>query len=851
MNKTAIKNFAVEARVQLIEAVKQRAYEYEITEDGENRADIDSIGGIVLTAEVKEQRRELISQIQHKGYTQVMEEAAYTWFNRFIALRFMEVNSCLPSKVRVFTDENGEFKPEILKQAMSVELDGLDKNKVLQLLDAQANEELYKYLLITQCNELNRSLPEMFETISNWTELLFPANLLRSDSVLDRMVTEIPEEDWRDAVQIIGWLYQYYNTELKDDTFAKLKKNIKITKERIPAATQLFTPDWIVRYMVENSLGRLWLEGHPDAELHDGWKYYLDEAEQEPEVEAQLAKLREEYKAIKPEEIKVIDPCMGSGHILVYAFDVLMQIYTSAGWDQREAAQSILKNNLYGLDIDDRAAQLAYFAVMMKARQYDRRLLTRGIQPNIFSIRESNGIQTRTVEYFHRNDPKLKADIESIVAKMRDAKEYGSILTITPVDFAGLYARFDEIREDINMMQMPALAELLPLVKCAEMLAQKYDVVVTNPPYMGASGMNVRLAEYVKSNYPNTKSDMSTVFMERTVKMCKKAGYMSMINIPVWMFLSSYEKLRESLIAQDTFANMVHFGRGVFGSDFGTTAFVIAKAHINGYKGTYCRLFEKQGAVDSVETKEKWFLEGMGRFVADQSNFSKIPGSPVAYWVSEAVYKMYDTEPIEKRFIPKFGMSTGDGEKFIRFWYEEEESNIAYSCNNEQEFISSQREWCVADKGGTYRRWYGNKNCVIWWKNNGDEIKNHKKSAVRNSQFFFRPHISWTLVSSGVFSARYFENGFLLDTASNCLYYDTSKEKAMYALGYLNSIVASFNLDLLNPTINMSCGVLGNLPYIETNVEAVSDLVTDNVEESRKDWDSYETSWGFKRNPLV
>ena len=568
-------------------------------------------------------------------------------------------------------------------------------------------------------------------------------------------------------------------------------------------------------------------------------------------MEDQLAKLREEYKTIKPEEIKVIDPCMGSGHILVYAFDVLMQIYTSAGWDQREAAQSILKNNLFGLDIDDRAAQLAYFAVMMKARQYDRRLLTRGIQPNIYSIRESNGIQTMTIEYFHKNDPKLKADIESIVAEMRDAKEYGSILNITPVDFAGLYARFDEIREDIDMMQKPALEELLPVVKCAEVLAQKYDVVVTNPPYMGASGMNARLAEYVKSNYPNTKSDMSTVFMEKTVKMCKKTGYMSMINIPVWMFLSSYEKLRESLIAQDTFANMVHFGRGVFGSDFGTTAFVIAKAHINGYKGTYCRLFEKQGAVDSVETKEKWFLEGMGRFVADQSNFSKIPGSPVAYWVSKAVYKMYDTEPIEKRFIPKFGMSTGDGEKFIRFWYEEEESNIAYSCNNEQEFISSQREWCVADKGGTYRRWYGNKNCVIWWKNNGDEIKNHKKSAVRNSQFFFRPHISWTLVSSGVFSARYFENGFLLDTASNCLYYDTSKEKAMYALGYLNSIVASFNLDLLNPTINMSCGVLGNLPYIETNVEAVSDLVTDNVEESREDWNSYETSWDFKRNPLV
>ena len=487
MNKTAIKNFAIWARVQLIESAKQRAYEYEITENGENKNNVDAIGGRLLSNDEKDQRRQLIAQIHQKGYTQVMEEAAYTWFNRFIALRFMEVNGYLPSKTRVFTDETGAFKPEIMKQAMSVELEGLDRNVVLKLIDSQANDELYKYLLITQCNALNASLPTMFETIANWTELLFPNNLLRQDSVLGHMVSDIPEEDWQDAVQIIGWLYQYYNTELKDDTFAQLKKNVKITKERIPAATQLFTPDWIVRYMVENSLGRLWLEGHPNAELHDGWKYYLDEAEQEPGVEVQLAKLREEYKTIKPEEIKVIDPCMGSGHILVYAFDVLMQIYTSAGWDQREAAQSILKNNLYGLDIDDRAAQLAYFAVMMKARQYDRRLLTRGIQPNIFSIRESNGIQAMTIEYFHKNDPKLKADIERIITEMRDAKEYGSILNITPVDFAGLYARFDEIRNDINMMQLSALDELLPLVKCAELLAQKYDVVVTNPPYTGVS----------------------------------------------------------------------------------------------------------------------------------------------------------------------------------------------------------------------------------------------------------------------------------------------------------------------------------------------------------------------------
>ncbi len=850
MNKTAIKNFAVEARVQLIEAVKQRAYEYEITEDGENRADLESIGGHVLSAQVKEQRRELISQIQHKGYTQVMEEAAYTWFNRFIALRFMEVNNCLPSKVRVFTDENGVFKPEILKQAMSVELDGLDKNKVLQLLDAQANEELYKYLLITQCNELNRSLPEMFETISNWTELLFPANLLRSDSVLDRMVTEIPEEDWQDAVQIIGWLYQYYNTELKDDTFAKLKKNIKITKERVPAATQLFTPDWIVRYMVENSLGRLWLEGHPNAELHDGWKYYLDEAEQEPEVEAQLAKLREEYKAIKPEEIKVIDPCMGSGHILVYAFDVLMQIYTSAGWDQREAAQSILKNNLYGLDIDDRAAQLAYFAVMMKARKYDRRLLTRGIQPNIFSIRESNGIQTMTIEYFHKNDPKLKADIESIVAKMRDAKEYGSILNITPVDFAGLYARFDEIRNDISLLRKAALAELLPLVKCAEMLAQKYDVVVTNPPYMGASGMNVRLAEYVKSNYPNTKSDMSAVFMERTVKMCKKAGYMSMINIPVWMFLSSYEKLRESLIAQDTFANMVHFGRGVFGSDFGTTAFVIAKVHINEYKGTYCRLFEKQGAVDSVETKEKWFLEGMGRFVADQSNFSKIPGSPVAYWVSERVLQSFMFMPsFGNYFEPRQGLATGDDETFLRYWHEVDINKLSTNCTSKESLWHSGCKYVPFNKGGAYRKWYGNNDYVIAFDVVNYNRLSQQGNKLPSKQYYFHEGVTWSALTSALFSGRYCGIGYVFaGKGPMCFSNDPSNTLSMCAL--MNSKPFAYFYRILSATMDFNQGTMRCIPYATGSEQ--NELYTNQcIQSSKSDWDSYETSWDFKRNPLV
>ena len=841
MNKNAIQKFAIWARNELIAQVSQRAYQYGIDESGFGDVSADALNGRLLTAEEKSQRQELIKQIKEKGYKQVMEEVAYTWFNRFIALRFMEVNNYLPSHIRVFSDASGAFKPEILNDVLHLDLPGLSSGKVAEYIESNDTEALYRYLLLTQCNALNSALPVMFERMGGYTEMLLPNNILRQDSVLGHMVSDIPEEDWQDAVQIIGWLYQYYNTELKDDTFAQLKKNVKITKERIPAATQLFTPDWIVRYMVENSLGRLWLEGHPNAELHDGWKYYLDEAEQERSVEAQLAKLREEYKTIKPEEIKVIDPCMGSGHILVYAFDVLMQIYTSAGWDQREAAQSILKNNLYGLDIDDRAAQLAYFAVMMKARQYDRRLLTRGIQPNIYSIRESNGIQAMTIEYFHKNDPKLKADIECIVTEMRDAKEYGSILNITPVDFAGLYARFDEIREDINMMQMSALDELLPLVKCAELLAQKYDVVVTNPPYMGASGMNARLAEYVKSNYPNAKSDMSTVFMEKTVKMCKKTGYMSMINIPVWMFLSSYEKLRESLIAQDTFANMVHFGRGVFGSDFGTTAFVIAKAHINGYKGTYCRLFEKQGAVDSVETKEKWFLEGMGRFVADQSNFSKVPGSPVAYWVGEKFVKAFENG-ISVDTISDFTGSqhkTADNDRFLRLFWEVEKNKI------------KEKAWIFYIKGGEFRKWYGNIDLVVDWTKTAIEYYNtNATSNMIKERYWFQAGITYTSLSSTANGFRYLPPIGVFDIKGPSFIKVQNME---YCLAFFNSVVAHSYFKLLNPTITLQVKDVKNVPLIIAQKELpnVSGIAKENVAISESDWDSYETSWDFKRNPLV
>ena len=882
MNKNAIQKFAIWARKELITQVSQRAYQYGITKEGCGEANAVTVCGRALTGDEQKQRKELVDQIRSKGYTQVMEEVAYTWFNRFIALRFMEVNNYLPSHIRVFSDSTGAFKPEILSDVLHLDLPGLNRGKVAEYIESNDTEGLYRYLLLTQCNALNDPLPRMFEEMGGYTELLLPNNILRQDSVLGHMVADIPEEDWQDAVQIIGWLYQYYNTELKDDTFALLKKNVKITKERIPSATQLFTPDWIVRYMVENSLGRIYVDkrknegiyadgrGLNEMTWHEaeseriateklivdkmGWKYYLPEAEQTQEVRKQLDEIQAEFANLDVKDIKVIDPCMGSGHILVYAFDVLMQIYEATGYSQRDAAQSILENNLFGLDIDDRAAQLAYFAVMMKARQYDRRLLTRGIQPNIFSIRESNGIQAMTIEYFHKNDPKLKADIERIVTEMRDAKEYGSILNITPVDFAGLYARFDEIRNDINMMQMSimpmsALDELLPLVNCAELLAQKYDVVMTNPPYMGGAGMNARLAEYVKSTYPNTKSDMSTVFMEKTVKMCNNTGYMSMINIPVWMFLASYEKLREILITQNTFTNMVHFGRGVFGSDFGTTAFVIARAHINGYKGTYCRLFEKQGAVDSVETKEKWFLEGMGRFVADQSNFSKIPGSPVAYWASSADFKCFEEgKYVSHVATPASGTSTGDNDSFLRLWHEVIFGNINLFAKNGE--LPAGR-WFPCNKGGSYRRWAGGSEYLIDWENDGQRVKACPKAFLRNVNSAFKSGLTWSKLGSGTFSIRYFRDGYICESIGCSLFQRT--ENILNCLGLLNSVVAEKLLAIINPSMGRQPGYIGAVPYLVKgdNEIAIQTLAKTNIDISSTDWDSYETSWDFKRNPLV
>ena len=861
MNKNAIQKFAIWARNELIAQVSQRAYQYGIDESGFGDASADTLNGRLLTAEEKSQRQELIKQIQEKGYKQVMEEVAYTWFNRFIALRFMEVNNYLPSHIRVFSDSTGAFKPEILSDVLHLELPGLNREKVAEYIESNDTEGLYRYLLLTQCNALNEALPRMFEEMGGYTEMLLPNNILRQDSVLGHMVSDIPEEDWQDAVQIIGWLYQYYNTELKDDTFAQLKKNVKITKERIPAATQLFTPDWIVRYMVENSLGRLWLEGHPNAELRGGWKYYLDEAEQEPEVEAQLAKLREEYKTIKPEEIKVIDPCMGSGHILVYAFDVLMQIYTSAGWDQREAAQSILKNNLFGLDIDDRAAQLAYFAVMMKARQYDRRLLTRGIQPNIYSIRESNGINRNQLKFFGWSMSEVERNtaltqLEYLLDTFRDAKEYGSILNVDMLDWGLLY-RFVGTVDYSDQISMDELNlegtkdELWTLVEQGAVLAQKYDVVVTNPPYMAVSNAGAKVNDYVKKNFPDSKADLFAVFIERCGQMAKKNGYQAMITQHAWMFLSSFEKLRTKLLAVDI-VNMAHLGARAFeeigGEVVQTTSFVIRKSHIADYKGEYCRLIEPT----SQQGKEDMFLSGENRYAADQSNFSKIPGSPFAYMLSEKLFTTFRNPHVDIISDSRCGMNTGDNDSFIRLWFEIDDNRFDSSCQSVEEFLKSGHRYAVYNKGGAYRKWYGNLDYVIKFDEQSYNTLLNQGNHLPSRQYYFMPCITWTDMSTKGVSFRYEPAGSVFDGCAATAF-ATQEKNIKYLLALLNSAYVAYIAPVLNPTLHFKLNDYAKIPLIVEDKQRsiISSCVDNCIKQSKEDWDSYETSWDFKRNPLV
>ena len=854
MNKNAIKKFATEARRELISRVSQRALKYGISDKEVGNPNDDSVGGHLLSSTEKKQRAALIAQIKEKGYEQVMEEVAYTWFNRFSALRFMEVNGYLPSHVRVFTDEENNFKPQIISEAIHLELDGLDMEKVYAYKEANDNDELYKYLLITQCNALNSVLPGMFQKIADYTELLFPDNLLREGSVIQQMIELIPEDDWKDAVQIIGWLYQYYNSEKKDDVFAALKKNVKITKENIPAATQLFTPDWIVRYMVENSLGRLWLEGHPDVKEQllpteeeqsayaagnrdpedTKWHYYLEEAEQEPEVQAKLAEIRKEYAALTPEQLKVIDPCSGSGHILAYMFDVLIKIYESYGYTTREAVASIVENNLYGLDIDDRAAQLAYFAVMMKARQYDRRFFSRGIQPHVYAIAESNHVDLFALEYFCNGDAKLKKAMDTIISELHDAKEYGSILTVTPQEWSALYDRFAEITEDINMSRETALRELLPLVQVAEALVQKYDAVVTNPPYMGASNMNPKLNEFIKNNYADYKSDFFSAFVIHASQMTKQSGYCGFFTPYVWMFIQSYEKMRNYLYNQATIETLIQFEYSAFEeATVPVCTFAFQNRHVQ-KKGCYLRLVDFRGGMEVQRQKTLEAIENHDcGFYYEQGtdNFSKIPGSPVAYWWGN--FKIFSLPKIRDFYESAGRNKTHNNELYTRNWWE----------------ISDTDRWQPYANGGIFRRWAGNDLDVVDWSSTAKEFY-ASHGGLYNQKYCGKRGVCWNLITS-------YKNGFRIKHEEH--HYSSGAPTIIaqkdnfdfWLLAFLNSIVASTLLSMYNPTLNTTVGDVLDLPVQLKSNELIEAVSEETVKLSQVDWDSYETSWDFKRSPLV
>ena len=895
MNKTAIKNFAIWARNKLIADICYRAGLMGITEKGiadplpqstldAQFYDIGAAEPYLVAGEAIKQRRQLVSAIREKeadtdyatAYQYIMEEVAYTWFNRLIAVRFMEVNDYLPSHLRVLSSESGKVEPDLVTTPFDADLPftAEEEARIIQWKQDNKLDELFRFLFIKQCNALNEILPGLFEKTTDYTEVLLNLSVVDQEGVVYKLTHDIPEDDFNiergGQVEIIGWLYQYYNTEPKAAAFAK---NGKITKEEIPAVTQLFTPDWIVRYMVENSLGRLWVEGHPDSDLRKNWKYYLDEAPQEPEVQAKLAEIRKEYAALNPEDIKLIDPCMGSGHILVYAFDVLMQIYTSVGYSERDAAKSILEHNLYGLDIDDRAYQLAYFAVMMKARQYNRRILNGENTCHVYAIQESNSINRAHLKFFgaglsdlEKNTAKMQ--LESLLDTLTDAKEYGSILNVPEYNW-DLLRRFvggidDEVQISLESAGVEETAEeLQKLIDLGETMARKYDAVVTNPPYMGASGMNAKLSEYVKANYPDSKADMFSVFMQRADQFAANERFTSLITMESWMFLSSFEKLRQIINETKTIINMVHMpylGKGgtSLGINFGTAAVIMKKGAVPDYNAQYeytvyyeC---DENGVPFVFPTiNERWHT-------AKQSNFSKIPGSPVAYWVSKKFYFAFEHgNLLENIAHPKKGLATTDNGRFLRLWQEISEGTFGIGFKTAKAAWDSGKKWFPINKGGEYRRWYGNKEYVVNWQCDGKEMKEavvkrynggSYTKEIRSESRYFQNSITWSALTAGTSSFRRSDCGALFDSAGSSMF---PEKNWKYLIALLNTKVVNQILGVINPTLNYGAGSIANIPVVfdELYSQNIEQIAEENVELSKTDWDAFETSWDFKKHPLV
>ncbi len=891
MNKTAIKNFAIWARNKLIADVSYDARLIGITEDGIAKPLPQSFGGTQffdigtaepysISGEAVRQRDKLIEVIQQKekdtdyktAYQYVIEEVAYTWFNRLIAIRFMEVNDYLPSHIRVLSSESGKLEPDLVTTPFDAELPftAEEEAQIFQLKQDNKLDEVFRILFLKQCNALNEILPALFEKTKNYTELLLSLSVIDQDGVVYHLIHDIPEDDFNiergGQVEIIGWLYQYYNTEPKAAAFAK---NGKITKEEIPAVTQLFTPDWIVRYMVENSLGRLWVEGHSECDLKENWKYYLEEAQQEPEVQAKLSEIRKEYAALNPEDIKLIDPCMGSGHILVYAFDVLMQIYESAGYSQRDAAKSILEHNIYGLDIDDRAYQLAYFAVMMKARQYNRRILNGENTCHVYAIQESNSINRAHLKYFgagmddiEKNAAKMQ--LEGLLDTLTDAKEYGSILNVESYNW-DLLRRFVAAEDTAGQISMDSVGvedtaeQLNRLVDIGETMARKYWVTITNPPYAAISNLSPKVNDFVKANYPDSKVDLFAVFIERCGLMTRVSGYQAMITQHAWMFLASYENLRDKLLNKELI-NLAHLGPHAFdeinGEVVQTSSFVFCNDFFSNYNSTFVQLVGGKNEA----AKAAMFISGEHRFNKTNEQLREIQGTPyTAYWASDVVLSAFKKSHLVGDVSePRVGMATANNDRFIRLWFEVNRNKFGINISSRKEAVESRKKWFPFAKGGEQRKWYGNNDTVVNWENDGFEIQNFKdektgriRSHNYNLDYIFSSALTWTVIGTEKTSFRFCPVGFLYSNSGYGLFCNNEKTK-YYLLGFMNSKIAASLLKILSPSMGFESGYLRKLPLIESDsLDSIVERVKHCIDGSNAEWDSFEISWDFKKHPLL
>ncbi len=866
MNTSNIKKYAPQARNDFIAAMRKQSAKYGITADRtlptEQKGDLLLIGDQVFPLSVMKPREKLIKRIQTSSFEQTIDYIAYSWFNRLCAIRYMECKGLLDHGRRVLSSADGSAGlPQILEECLDIDLPGLDASRVAELkLDGNKDEELYRELLLAQCHALNQVMPLLFEQVSDESELLLPDNLTKTDSLIRDLVSSIPEEDWSD-VQIIGWLYQFYISEKKDQVIGKVVKS-----EDIPAATQLFTPNWIVKYLVQNSVGRLWMMAQPDSTLANNWEYYIQPAEQTDEVNAQLKQLidvriSEDGDTLNPESITVLDPACGSGHILVEAYDCLKAIYLERGYRSRDIPRLILENNLYGIDIDTRAAQLASFALLMKAREDDRRLFSNPPKLNIIALQDSQPERLDALSQDLANTGIAQADLKELLELFEHASTFGSLIQVPEVfakKLPDLETKLNIALASGDIFAQQSAQELLPLVQQANLLAKQYDAVIANPPYMGGKGMNTALKDFAKKKFPDSKSDLFAMFIERGFGWCKESGFNSMVTMQSWMFLSSYEAMREKLLQDRTIQTMAHLGARAFpeisGEVVQTTAFVMQGQHINGFKPVFFRLVDT-----GQDQKESELRSGLNRFDSTiQDDFKKIPGSPIAYWVNIQTRNLFSGNKLLGEISePRRGLATNDNNKFIRRWAEVSNQKMAFGSINREDAKNSNKKWFPYNKGGEFRKWYGNNEYLVNWENDGEEMFALAKKlygsptrTIKNLQYYFRNGISWSMIGSGTFSVRYMDNGYIFDQAADSLF--ARNNELLEIIGLMNSPVLEFLKIIINPTMNTTAGVISQLPYLPFSA---SNQARENVEEmikfARDDWNVYETSWDFTQNPII